>query len=243
MKKSANNQRQSAAEIRAVAFDGYGTLFNFTEPDFIRAMAEICGQQDIDADAADVWRRFLRASYAFRSEHHHEPLYRRYEDAWAIQFEHVFKRMRVKGDAWPASMHFKSCLAGAVAFDEVYPVIEALRPHYRLALLSNADDDFLKEALQRNGLEFEITITSEQVGAIKPDPEIFHHLARVLEIPPGQVLYAGDNPIPDVLGPSRAGMKSAWINRHGQRKPRKVPQPDIRVRSLAELLPLLLPHD
>jgi HAD superfamily hydrolase (TIGR01549 family) len=158
------------------------------------------------------------------------------------QFEHVFKQMPL-GDAWAASMHFKACLAGAVAFDEVYPVLEALRPHYRLALLSNADDDFLHEALARNGLAFEITITSEQAGAIKPDPEIFHHLARVMDISEEHVLYAGDNPIPDVLGPSRAGMKSAWINRDGQRKPRKVPQPDIRVRSLAELLPLLLPHD
>jgi FMN phosphatase YigB (HAD superfamily) len=55
------------------------------------------------------------------------------------------------------------------------------------------------------------------------------------------VLYAGDNPIPDVLGPHRAGMVSVWVNRNGLRKPRNVPQPDLRVKSLAELTEVLMP--
>jgi hypothetical protein len=38
----------------------------------------------------------------------------------------------------------------------------------------------------------------------------------------------------------RAGMKCAWVNRNGMRKPRKIPAPDVRVRSLSELLPLLV---
>jgi len=44
-----------------------------------------------------------------------------------------------------------------------------------------------------------------------------------------------------VLGPVRAGMKCAWVNRSGARRPRKVPPPNIRVRSLTELLPFLIP--
>lgn len=232
----------SVDSIDAVAFDGYGTIINFTEPDFIVTMAEICDQQHLDADAADLWRRFLRAALYFRSENHHEPTYRRYDEAWAIQFERVFKRLRLPGDAWAAAAHFKRRLASAPAFDEARPVIDALRPHYRLALLSNADDDFLTECLNRNGLAFDTIVTSERAGAIKPDEEIFRYLARILELPVDRILYAGDNPVPDVLGPVRAGMKCAWVNRSGARRPRKAPPPDIRVRSLTELLPLLLPE-
>ncbi len=232
----------SVDDIRAVAFDGYGTIFNFTEPDFIVTMAEICEQQNLDADAADLWRRFLRASYLLRTEHHHDPVYRRYDEAWAIQFERVFKRLRLPGDSWAAANHLKQRLADAPAFDEVYAVLDALRPHYRIAMLSNADDDFLSACLDRNGLEFETVVTSEQAGAIKPNAEIFLHLSRLLGLPTHQVLYVGDNPVPDVLGPSRAGMKSAWVNRFGLRKPRNVPEPDVRVRSLSELVPLLVPR-
>ena len=100
---------------------------------------------------------------------------------------------------------------------------------------------FSAECLARNGLEFDTVVTSEQAEAIKPNPAIFQYLARKLDVAPGNVLYAGDNPIPDVLGPQRAGMMSAWVNRAGMRKPRNVPQPDVRVRSLEELVGLLVP--
>ncbi|HET9476177.1 MAG TPA: HAD-IA family hydrolase [Dehalococcoidia bacterium] len=233
--------RRPSCDVRAVAFDGYGTIFDIGESDFIAAMAEICEKQGLQADAADMWRRFLKASLAFRSENHHEPVYRRYDEAWALQFDRVFRQLGLKGDPWSASMHIKARLAGADAFEEAHQVMEALRPHYRLALLSNADDDFLHEALKRNGLEFETIVTSEQAGAIKPQPEIFAHLSKALGLPAGRILYAGDNAVPDVLGSVRAGMKAAWINRAGTRRPRRVPPPDIRVRSLSELLPHLLP--
>ena len=230
------------ANVRAVALDAYGTVIDFTEPDFIAAMAEICERQGLQADAADLWRRFLRAAYLLRAENHHQPVYRRYDEAWAIQFERVFRRLRLPGDAWGAALYLKQKLAAAPAFDEAYPVIEALRPHYRLALLSNADDDFLTACLERNGLQFDTVVTSEQARAIKPDPAIFLHLARRLDLPPDQVLYAGDNPIPDVLGPHQAGMRVAWVNRHGIRRPRRVPPPDLRVRSLSELAAILVPR-
>jgi 2-haloalkanoic acid dehalogenase type II len=228
-------------EIRAVVFDAYGTLIDFTEPDFIATMAEICGQQSLEADAADIWKRFLRASYLMRSENHHDPVYKRYDQAWADQFEHVFKRLKLSADPYAAANHLKARLAGAPAFEESKPVIGALRPHYRLALLSNADDDFLAEVLRKNRLEFETVISSEQAGAIKPNPAIFGFAAGVLGLPPQHILYAGDNPIPDVLGPINAGMQAAWINRESQRRPRRVPKPTYRLRSLSELVPLLVP--
>src|SRR5438034_955481 len=241
LRLSASNLRKSAARIEAVTFDAYGTVINFTEPDFIVTMAEICAAQGLEADAAELWRRFLRASYLMRSEHHEDPVYKRYDQAWADQFEYVFKRMRLPGDAWEAARHFKAALAGASAFLDARPAIEALRPHYRLALLSNADDDFLGECLARNELRFDTVVTSERAKAIKPNPAIFRYLARELDVPITNIIYVGDNPVPDVLGPVRAGMKCAWVNRNGMRKPRNIPQPDVRVRSLEELVGLLVP--
>jgi 2-haloalkanoic acid dehalogenase type II len=236
-----SGKKSPELSIEAVALDAYGTVINFTEPDFIVTMAEICAEQGLEADAAEMWRRFLRASYLMRSEHHADPVYKRYDRAWADQFKYVFKRMRLDGDAWAAASQFKAALAGADAFPDAKPAIEALRSRYRVALLSNADDDFLGECLARNGLEFDMVVTSEQAEAIKPNPAIFHYLARKLDVAPENVLYAGDNPIPDVLGPHRAGMVSVWVNRNGLRKPRNVPQPDLRVKSLAELTEVLMP--
>ncbi|MEO8457510.1 MAG: HAD family hydrolase [Chloroflexota bacterium] len=244
MKKSASNLRKSAAifsGVTAVAFDGYGTIFDFQEPDFLVTMAEIAGQQGLAADADEMWKRFLAASKKLRVEHHIDPVYTRYHDAWRLQFEVVFRQMKLDGDARAAADHFWRRLADAPAFDEVGPVIETLSSRYRIALLSNADDDFLSACLRRNNLSFDVIVTSESAKAIKPNRAIFDKLAGVLQRPPEQILYAGDNPIPDVLGPVRAGMLAAWVNRGGYRKPRNVPQPHVRVKSLTELVSVLIP--
>ena len=53
------------------------------------------------------------------------------------------------------------------------------------------------------------------------------------------ILYVGDNPIPEVLGPLQAGLKVAWVNRFraAQATDRR-PTPDVGgLRSLSELLP------
>jgi 2-haloalkanoic acid dehalogenase type II len=231
--------RLAVAGVEAVALDAYGTLINLTDPDFIVIMAEICDRQGLQADAADIWRRFLRAAYLMRAENHHQPVFKHYGTAWADQFRRVFRRLHLDGDPVAASLYLKGKLAAAPAFEEAYTVIDALRPHYRLAVLSNSDDDFLTACLERNGLRFEAVVTSERARALKPDPAIFLHLARQMELPPERILYAGDNPVPDVLGPRQAGMKAAWINRSGRRRPRRVPPPDLRLRSLSELLPFL----
>lgn len=236
-----SRRRLRPGDVKAVVFDAYGTVINFTEPDFIATMAEICADQSLDADASDLWRRFLRASYLMRAEHHHDPVYQRYDEAWARQFERVFKQLKLDGDVWRASLHFKAALADAPAFDDARPAIEAIGRHYKVALLSNADDDFLTSCLHRNDLHFKHVLSSEGARAIKPNPAIFLKMARRLRLPPEDILYAGDNPIPDVLGPARAGMRTAWVNRGGYRKPRGIPFPDVRVRSLSELVAMLVP--
>jgi FMN phosphatase YigB (HAD superfamily) len=108
MKSAAKNLRSSVANlsvtnVKAVAFDAYGTLFDFQEPDFIVTFAEICSLQGLEADAADLWRRFLRAARHFRAENHHDPVYSRYDEAWAVQFERVFKQLGLVGDEWAAA--------------------------------------------------------------------------------------------------------------------------------------------
>ncbi|MBI1886396.1 MAG: HAD family hydrolase [Chloroflexi bacterium] len=227
------------ADIRAVAFDCYGTVIDFNQPDFIATMAEICDRQRLDADAADLWRRFLRAALAFRAENHERPVYSRYDEAWARQFEHVFKRLRLEGDPWQAALYLKEKLATAPAYPEARDILDALRSRYRVALLSNADDDFLLACLERNSLHFDTVVSSERAGAIKPDPAIFRHLASSLALTPSSILYVGDNPVPDLLGGRQAGLKVAWVNRFRLRRPRRVPPPDVKVASLQELLPLL----
>ena len=60
----------------------------------------------------------------------------------------------------------------AKAYPEVRPVLASLNGVPR-AVVSNADHEFLKGILARNGLRFDAVITSEFAQCYKPRPRIF----------------------------------------------------------------------
>jgi FMN phosphatase YigB (HAD superfamily) len=53
------------------------------------------------------------------------------------------------------------------------------------------------------------------------------------------VLFVGDTPREDVLGPRQAAMRVAWVNKRGVPLPDGIPQPDLMVADIAELPALL----
>ena len=80
---------------------------------------------------------------------------------------------------------------------------------------------------------------SETFGGKKPDRTIFHAAAAHLGIPPGEILFVGDNPAVDVRGAQAAGMKAAWLHR-GQPWPQELAgAPDFVIGSLGELTGVL----
>ena len=226
--------------IRAVALDCYGTIVRFTTPDFIRTMAQIARAQGLEADPEVLWDRFVEAAFVFRGENVGRPTYRRYEEAWAFQFERAAQKLGFQGDGPLAALRLKQELSQAEAYAEVAEVLEALRARYRLAILSNADDDFLHACLARNGLEFDFVVSSEVAQALKPNPAIFAYLAGLLGLEPHRILYVGDNPMPDIVGAREAGVPVAWLNRSGSPLPEDMPEPDVEVASLTELLTILV---
>ena len=82
-------------------------------------------------------------------------------------------------------------------YDDVLPALERLRARYRLFTASNGNAD-----LARIGLAhfFERTVAARHVGALKPDPAIFHKVIEGTDLQAGEVVYVGDDPHLDVEG-------------------------------------------
>nr|WP_295972065.1 HAD family hydrolase [uncultured Bacillus sp.] len=125
-------------------------------------------------------------------------------------------------------------------FDDSFTVLDRLKGQYRLLLLTNGSPD-----LQNTKLEitpelapyFEQIVISGSFGRGKPDPSIFEHALSLLELDKDQVLMVGDNLMTDILGASRAGIKSVWINRHDKERNEVIP--DFEITSLEELFSIL----
>ena len=254
---SSSSRSSSTDGIRAVAFDCYGTLIDFTDVAFKRVYHEICLQQGLACDGMalwdkwmEIWRRMAsqgRARENPRNEATSWTLsrptlaFRPYAVEWPEHFENCFRELGVRGDGVSAYERVRNSLADAPAFDETGPVLSALKTRYRIGILSNADDDFLSACLEKNGLqaEFEIIVTSESAGVYKPHEDIFHAFCEAAGVARHEVLYVGDSQSADVLGAKNAGMPVAWVNRDGSALKQGVPQPDHEIASLSDLLDLL----
>jgi 2-haloalkanoic acid dehalogenase type II len=145
------------------------------------------------------------------------PPYRPYREEWPEHFALCFEELGVKGDPAAAHKRLVELLAAGEAFAESQRVLAAARASHAVAMLSNADDDFLRPCLARNGLDFPVVVSSESARAYKPHMAIFLTLSEALDLPPERILYVGDSRLADIVGAKNAGLQAAWINRQGAR--------------------------
>jgi len=89
------------------------------------------------------------------------------------------------------------------------------------------------------GRYFRGAIDAAAAGAAKPDRQIFEKLLGLASVPAEAVLHVGDDALADVHGARAVGMRTAWMNRTGERWPAELPRPDHEVRDLAALATLV----
>jgi putative hydrolase of the HAD superfamily len=95
-------------------------------------------------------------------------------------------------------------------YPDVLPALERLRARFSLAVISNGFADL--EAIGIHG-HFAAVVSAHEVGVHKPDPRIYAACVERVGLRPGEIIYVGDDPANDVVGPTAAGMQAAWINR------------------------------
>ena len=121
-------------------------------------------------------------------------------------------------------------------FADVLPALETLKRRFRLATLTNGNADLGVIGLAHH---FEVTLNAAALGCAKPDVRAYTQLADRLTLDPSEILFVGDEPHADVVGPRAAGMQTVWVNRGGVVWPDALPAPDACIRSLDELVALI----
>ena len=120
------------------------------------------------------------------------------------------------------------------------PVLQKLRKHYRLGVVTNGIDRVQRSRLAVAGLDpfFEVVVTSQGCGYAKPDPRILHVALDALGVSARRALYVGDDPATDGGAARAAGMRFCWVD---DGRPARGRRPRRRVESLHELAAWLRP--
>ena len=88
----------------------------------------------------------------------------------------------------------------------------------------------------------DLSMGTEECGALKPNPIAFVKMAEKLGIKPENILYVGNSYKYDVVGSKAAGMKSAWFTSKSKARKRKNKEnelADIRFSKYADLMQVL----
>lgn len=102
-------------------------------------------------------------------------------------------------------------------YDDARRTLDAVAERFRLALITNGPSENQRSRIEPLGLDryFEAIVVSGELGIRKPDPAIFAHMLRELDVAPAAAIYVGDNLEADIGGAHAAGMAAVWINRNG----------------------------
>jgi putative hydrolase of the HAD superfamily len=99
-------------------------------------------------------------------------------------------------------------------YPEVIDVLEKLRPQFQFAVISNFDGR-LRFILEQLGISkfFSHVFISSEIGADKPDPEIFRRALKFIDLKPNRVLHVGDDSERDWKAASEAGLSVFQLDR------------------------------
>lgn len=99
-------------------------------------------------------------------------------------------------------------------YPEVADVLDSLRGRFELAVISNFDGR-LRMIFEHLGVSpfFSYVFLSSELGADKPDPEIFRRAMRLSSVEPDEALHVGDDPERDWEAASAAGLEVFRLER------------------------------
>lgn len=93
-------------------------------------------------------------------------------------------------------------------------VLEYLRPRYRLFILSNGFRELQCRKMQSGGIDgfFEKVVLSDDLGLLKPRPELFYFAMSATQSRIRESLMIGDSWANDIIGARGVGMHQVYYN-------------------------------
>jgi 2-haloacid dehalogenase len=130
-------------------------------------------------------------------------------------------------------------------FPDTVSGLQKLERNFRLAVISNIDDELFQETRKHLGIEFAAVITAQQARSYKPSLNNFRLALQTLGIEPSRLLHTGQSVYHDVIPAQSLGIRTVWVNRRSARPGVGAVRsangrPDLEVPDLATLAELAL---
>jgi HAD superfamily hydrolase (TIGR01549 family) len=145
------------------------------------------------------------------------------------------------------NMFFEDYIRSLKPRQNAKKVLEKLKPHFALGLVSN----FTYAPVIHAGLRklrltkyFNSTLVSQDFGWRKPSSKVFQETLRRLKIDDDEAVHVGDSPEEDIKGAQKSSMKTIFISSQfysATDLEKATVYPDLSTNDLTETLKFLIP--
>lgn len=217
--------------FQAITFDCYGTLIDW-ETGLLGALQAI-----LNAHGQNVTDEQILKIYGELEPPAQNP-YKRYRAVLADVVRGFADRLKFQvSDAEAESL--ANSIRSWQPFPDTVGALKKLKTKYRLAVISNIDDDLFASTAPRLQVEFDEVITAQQAKAYKPSPTPFRIALGRLDLSPNEVLHAGQSVYHDVLPAKALGIATVLVHRRGCGATRPTAgEPDLKVPDVQTLASL-----
>ena len=213
-------RRSEAKLIKAIFFDAVGTLFKLTKT-VGHHYAHVGREVGLDLDAQTLERAFhaawqqmpQRAAIDGPRADDDKGWWRELVDVILDKVAPSLSELDHDNFFEIAYEHFAEPGVWEL-YPEVPEVLKDLQPRFQLAVISNFDGR-LRFVLQHLGISrfFPNVFLSSELGADKPDPEIFRRAVKLMKLHSQQVLHVGDDSQRDWAAARAAGLHVFQLKR------------------------------
>jgi 2-haloacid dehalogenase len=193
-----------------LTFDCYGTLIDW-EAGILAGLHRVLRARGVEVADEDLLERYARHEAAIESG-----AYLRYREVLARAFNGVCAEVGVEPTADEAAA-FGGSVGDWPAFTDSAASLARLARRFRLAVITNCDDDLFAASNRRLGVTFDWVITAQQVGGYKPDRRNFLVAFDRIGVPRERILHVAQSLFHDHVPAKELGMTTAWIDRRQDR--------------------------
>jgi 2-haloacid dehalogenase len=196
--------------VEVLTFDCYGTLIDW-EAGIATGLRAVTAAHD-----ASVPDEELLATYARHEAALEAGPYLRYREVLARASRGVCADLGIDPTADEVAA-FAGSVGEWPAFPDSAAALAALAERFRLAVITNCDDDLFAASNRRLGVTFDWIVTAQQAGGYKPSHRNFELAFERIGRPPDRILHVAQSLYHDHVPARELGLRSVWINRRGDR--------------------------
>lgn len=192
--------------IEVLTFDCYGTLIDW-ETGLLQALRPLIKNHNVSIDEGKLLELYGELEAAEEGKE-----YKNYKSVLRAVAHGLGQRLGFSPSDAEAGMLAQS-LGNWPPFPDTVEALQALKRKYKLAIISNTDDDLFAGTQKQLGVNFDWVITAEQVKSYKPSSNNFTHALKRIGTKPEHILHIAQSLYHDIPPARSAGISTVWIDR------------------------------